>query len=441
MVKNTQPYKKITPLAFAGLFLMSFVLYSFTIKRADFQELLGIYTIAFTGYLILFNQDSHYGFAIGLIARTTLLFTLPILSEDYLRFIWDGWMIHAGVNPFNHTPSEVINQGLLSQERLNFANSLYEEMNSPEYFTLYPPINQWLFWIAASFKNTFIGVTILRLFILLADLGVYLALQKFIHRFKLPKNNIWLYWLNPLIIIEGVGNVHMEILMVCFFLWGLLMLASIKDAKASMFLALAFLSKIYVVFAFPLLYFKNQNFRNKKIFLIAIPIIILAFIPFINLSNIGNMLSSFELYINRFEFNASIFYLVKSIGEYFLGYDIIRIAGPALTILGFIAILALSYAHRYKNRLQINESIQWIFLVFLFCSPIVHPWYLIVPLTLSAITKQKSLIIWSYTIIFSYAAYGKPAFEENPLWLVLEYSPVLIVLIAENTLVGKRYLK
>jgi hypothetical protein len=369
-----------------------------------------------------------------------LFLSLPILSEDYLRFLWDGHLIHAGINPFNYTPTEIISNGLLSPEYNAFGEILYDGMNSKVYYSLYPPLNQWLFWLASSPENLMIGVTIMRIAILIADVSIYFALIKILKRFKLPTANVILYWLNPLILIEGVGNVHMEIIMVAFFVWSLHFLSRIEDTKASITLPLSLLSKVYSLFAFPLLFLKNQWFRNKKILLLAIPIMITAYWPFVNHHNILNILSSFELYVNRFEFNGSLYNLLKWLGYQVYDYNIIRTLGPILTAISMILMLWISYKNRYRNRLEMFTVIQYIFLIFLCFSPVVHPWYLILPLTLSAVSNINAVILWSFTIMFSYHAYQYEQALEKSYWLIIEYVPVGALLINDLIIQTKKRL-
>ena len=45
----------------------------------------------------------------GISFRLVLFFAYPWLSEDFYRFIWDGFVIGENINPYEYTPSELIN--------------------------------------------------------------------------------------------------------------------------------------------------------------------------------------------------------------------------------------------------------------------------------------------------------------------------------------------
>jgi alpha-1,6-mannosyltransferase len=121
------------------------------VEQSDFSSLIGFFTPLFLIYLYICFQ-SHTQSSIRLflftaiLARFLLLFTFPGLSDDVYRFIWDGRMWLQGVNPFDLLPSEWIQEygstPALSRE-------LFEQLNSPDYFTIYPPVNQGVFALAA----------------------------------------------------------------------------------------------------------------------------------------------------------------------------------------------------------------------------------------------------------------------------------------------------
>jgi len=77
--------------------------------------------------------------------RLIFIIAIPALSDDYFRFIWDGKLFVNGINPYLSIPSEIINTDLAKTAGLS--QELYKGLNSPEYFSVYPPVNQLLFAI------------------------------------------------------------------------------------------------------------------------------------------------------------------------------------------------------------------------------------------------------------------------------------------------------
>jgi hypothetical protein len=78
-----------------------------------------------------------------------------------------------------------------------------------------------------------------------------------------------------------------------------------------------------------------------------------------------------------------------------------------------------------------------IYLIYLILQPVVHPWYLIPGFGLSLLTNKKAFLVWTFTVIFSYQAYGNEVFDENPLFLLAEYV-VLFQVILVDYLLPKR---
>ncbi|MFN8887668.1 MAG: hypothetical protein ACK5WF_09425, partial [Cyclobacteriaceae bacterium] len=53
------------------------------------------------------------------------------------------------------------------------STELFNQLNSPDYFTIYPPVNQFVFWVSDKLgcDTIWIGLVVMRLFILLAEVG------------------------------------------------------------------------------------------------------------------------------------------------------------------------------------------------------------------------------------------------------------------------------
>lgn len=423
-------YQKFNNLVAPALLLVGIYLFGYELDRANFPVILSVFSIAFFAFLQLqkstLTEDKI--FYIGLAARILLICAVPVLSDDYFRFIWDGKLIQNGYNPFEFTPDQLIDNFQNSPEMV----TLWENMNSRGYFTVYPPVNQWIFYISGYFDSIFAGIIVLRLFIIGFEVGTYFVFKKIMERFSLPHKRIGLYWLNPLVIIELTGNLHAEGILVFFLLFALYNFSRLKDLKGGMIFSLSILSKLVSLMILPLLLMKARWFRSKKILLGIIPLLLIAFIPFLNWKNYHHFLSSIELYFRSFQFNGSIFNLIKATGSYFTDIDIVKIAGPILGLVTFLLIIFISLINRYKNRLNLFRTFAVIFSIYLFLSPVVHPWYCIIPLALGVIVNLKYTLAWSALIFLSYSAYHtnySPTL--NTVCLVAEYSIVFFLFYKE----------
>ena len=61
-------------------------------------------------------------------------------------------------------------------------------------------------------------------------------------------------------------------------------------------------------------------------------LLLLFFLPFLSGAFAENFFSSINLWFQKFEFNASFYYLIRWIGYEIEGYNIIAYAGPAMAL-------------------------------------------------------------------------------------------------------------
>ena len=150
----------------------------------------------------------------------------------------------------------------------------------------------------------------------------------------------------------------------------------------------------------------------------------------LNLPFVKAMTSSLGLYFQKFEYNASIYYVIREIGYMIYGFNIIEQSGFILAIFSFIFIVAFTiFEASMKFRLTLSMLILWT--IYLFMATTVHPWYVIPLISLSIFTPYKYAIVWSLLIFFTYSNYQQDGFNEY-LWIVtLEYLTLVAVIIWE----------
>ena len=219
-----------------GLSLAGYLLFGYFLRRADFFLLAPAYLIVFASYFFLVSRSGNSGFSLlfaaAILFRLSFLFSVPSLSDDYFRFIWDGRMLNLYHNPYTVMPSTFIQHSNQVNELLE---ELYAGMNSPNYYTVYPPVCQYIFAFAAWwFPNNLIGsIVVLRAASIIAELGTLILMKKLLIHFQLPKTNLFWYALNPLVILELSGNIHFESVMIFFLLSAVwLLFASRPDRKS-----------------------------------------------------------------------------------------------------------------------------------------------------------------------------------------------------------------
>lgn len=369
----------------------------------------------------------------AIIARFIAIWHFPNLSDDIYRFIWDGRLWHLGTHPFSVLPSEMVGaHASLSEE-------LYGELNSPNYYTIYPPIPQVIFWLSTFFSSIDVSARLMQCIHACFDIGTLYFGYRLVKLMGLPKQRLYLYVLHPLIIIELITNLHHESIVIFFIV---LMLYALKREViwlAGAALAGAIAAKILPALFFPLIFFYLKD--NKRwIFLISVAVTsLLLFGPLLyDMEVISNLAESANLYMKKFEFNASIYYLLRSLGFLIYGYNMIHVVGPMLTITTLIIIGGIALVP-YMKAISFSELItlmMFTFMVYLFLSATVHPWYVATIIGLSVFTSYRAPLVWGLLIFLTYANYIGSEYHEI-MWIVcLEYAIVFGLFILELRKLG-----
>jgi hypothetical protein len=418
--------------------VICYLLLGYFTERTETIQLFAGIALLFSFYLfIVFKpslSDKNFNFILisSFLFRAIFILAVPALSDDYFRFIWDGRLIEEGINPFLYLPDEVQKQSLLVGE---MNNALYLKMNSPNYYSVYPPILQFIFFIASklSLSSNYGAIIILRIVILLAEIGSYFFLTKIIALLKLPKNRILIYLLNPLVIVEISGNLHFEGVMLFFVVASFYFLLINNIIFSSILFSLAVSTKLLPLVLLPLI---TKKLGLKKGFIYSLLVLLLSsvlFLPFINQELISNIGNSVGLYFQKFEFNASIYYLARWVGFQISGYNEIAIIGKLLPIISFALIMYISLKSKLKqsDKIFFESALTILFVYYLF-SLIIHPWYLTFLVLISVFSNHRYALIWSLLIFLTYLTYASVPFMENAWVLFLEYGIVITWYLSEK---------
>lgn len=483
-----------TPILLAFLSLLFYYLFAYDVVRTDYIRLISLYIGLFILFFFLIkHQKKNIRFLtfIALLFRLVFLFSIPNLSQDFYRFIWDGRMLIEGFNPYLATPEFFISKGEFPVEQ---AQELYNGMGTlnGSHYTNYPPLNQLCFVIAGLFASKSIlgSVIMMRIIIIAADFGTLYFGKKLLKKLKLPVHTIFWYILNPFIIIELTGNLHFEAVMIFFLVWSLYLLHLGKWKLAGVIFSCSVSIKLIPLIFLPLFYqwfvkgkrplYRNiENSRGDNMNVISneygkshkeaqgnkdkilkqvqdekevstalnltkligfysiIGIVtILLFAPFYSTQFINNYTETVGLWFKNFEFNASLYYIAREIGYLFRDYNEIAIIGKIIPVVVVLFVLIITFFRKNKTTLQLISAMLIVLSFYYFTATTVHPWYIATLLILSIFTQYKFPLVWSLVIILSYLAYTNSNNTEN-LWIIgLEYAIVYVVFIWEGFLKG-----
>jgi len=418
------------------IFIVMVVFYwhiSYQTLNEEFSSFSVQYFVLFALFLILIKIETNFkrllGFAIC--SRIIILFSTPELSPDFFRFIWDGELLTKGINPYAFLPNELINQTGFSDSVYRL--ELYQNMTdlSKGNYSNYPVFNQFLFYIPALiFENVFANMIGLKVMVLLADVGTIFFLKKILQQLKQPIDKLWLYALNPFIIIEFVGNLHFEGVMIFFLLGAIYFMLKNKWFYGSLLLGLSIQIKLIPFMLLPFL-FKFLKWK-KSIGVLITSVLVVVGIGLVlwNDSNyFNNMMTSIEIYFTTFEFNSSLFGIVNHYKSQEMGWNTTYLIGPMLSKIATVLILMLAVFRNYKSPVDIFKGMLFALVIYYLFATTVHPWYISMLLVLSIFTNYKFPLIWTLLVPLTYSFYTVP--ESALSYRILEYTLVFTVLIYE----------
>jgi alpha-1,6-mannosyltransferase len=431
----------IIPLYFLGLVSIAYLL-----PREEFLFNLFSFFLCFGIYLVIYQKvkNDHLSLKLGIVlavtARIILLFAFPSLSDDYYRFLFDGHLLLDGINPYTQIPEDwVKDQALVSG---SYMYSLYEGMNSLRYYSVYPPLHQVIFGIAAFSGDSLLNnLLVLRTIIIAFDLLNIYLLYQLLKLWGMPSPRILLYALNPLVILELTGNLHFEGMVLTGLLAALYFFEKQRQSLLSASWAWAVGIKLIPLMFGPLFLRRAIQLRFPLSFLAWSGIFLLCALGFLYFDkSYLNFWQSIQLYAYSFEFNASIYYLIRWVSGFFMDYNPIVYVGPFLNQLAVLLILLLSIFFRIKNGKDLVRAMVWIYLAYLLLQTVVHPWYLIPAFGLSVLTSNRLFLVWTGLVFLSYRAYVEATVIESSFLLILQYGLLFFSLYLELKKLNQRRL-
>jgi hypothetical protein len=335
------------------------------------------------------------------------LFATPRLSPDVYRFIWDGDIMHQGINPFSYTPNDLIQTDFFQwTDRLQevYENGMTDL--SKKNFSVYPSLNQFFFFLSSYFsKDIDSYFLIMRMLILITQMMGFVFMVKILDLLSIKRTKVLWVALNPLLIIECMGNFHFEGVMLSFLLVALYFLLKEKLITSAFFWALAVNVKLTPLLLLPMIY-KYLKLKKYIVFcLSAISITIALLLIIIWPSLFSHFIQSVQLYFNNFEFNSSIFRIFSLL---FFNESIekaIPVLGPILSFTSTIIIVALALFKTKSTKKSMLRYMLFAYVVYLLFATTVHPWYIIIPLVFGLFTNYRFPVLWSFLAILSYAFY------------------------------------
>lgn len=439
-----------------GASIVGYTAIAYAIPRPAFEPFIGIYMLLFLGYFYwCANAEKLYpslGWKTALLAalvfRVVFLWATPELSDDFWRYLWDGRLLNHGINPYQFLPKELLEMPIYEEAHLA---QLYPYLNSPEFYSVYPPIAQ-MFFAAATFffdDNAAASVVALSTIVLCLEMGTIVLLGKLLKALKKPTYFAFLYAFNPLIIIELSGNLHTESIMIFFLVLALYTMVKGARLVSAFSFAMAVGAKILPLILMPLilhrLWFKKGLIYCAIVGFINLCLVLL----FFDIELLQKITTSVRLYFAHFEFNASVYYIFRyglldeywklwDYYEYFKGFspieDLLRMdwfAGlrRVLPVLDVVLIFILSFQKKVRHSIDVFfNTLLFVYSLHFFLVITVHPWYISTLVLLTALTSYRYALWWTALIGLTYITYSVTPFAENTVVILIEYGLLFLIL-------------
>jgi alpha-1,6-mannosyltransferase len=180
--------------------------------------------------------------AVAVLLRGYLLLIEPLLSTDIYRYVWDGRVQAAGINPYRYFPAR---EALISLRD----TAIFPNINRADYaVTIYPPVAQMFFFAITRLGE---NITVIRLGMLGCDAATAVIIISLLSRMGRPTTRLVAYAWHPLPMWEIANNGHVDALMVALMMFGLWLALTAKPLQGAAAIALGMLAKPLAVVALP----------------------------------------------------------------------------------------------------------------------------------------------------------------------------------------------
>jgi alpha-1,6-mannosyltransferase len=293
--------------------------------------------------------------------RLALLFTEPTLSTDIYRYIWDGRVQAAGINPYRYVPAAPELASLRDP-------AIWPLINRADYaVTIYPPVAQAYFLAITRIGES---VVVMKLGLVLFEVVTVVAILVLLHRLAKPIALVAAYAWHPLPVWEIAGNGHVDAAMVALMMLGLLGFLSGRPSLAGVLATLGALVKPIAVLALPV-YWRPWDW---KLPIVALVTLVIAYLPYLSVGT--GVLGFVQGYIEEEGFREGRGFRLVWLIEQFTGP--LPFAGAVYASLAalVLGLLALAVAFRSERTdFTAVRSLSWLIIVFLVLTTPHYPWY------------------------------------------------------------------
>ena len=171
---------------------------------------------------------------VALLLRLFLLLLDPLLSTDIYRYVWDGKVQAAGINPYRYVPADAALASLRDA-------AIYPHINRADTaVTIYPPVAEMFFFLVTRFGE---NVATMKVALLACEGVTATMIVLLLRQLARPVTRIVAYAWHPLPLWEIANSGHVDALMVALMMLGLWLALTARPLRGAASIALAGLVK------------------------------------------------------------------------------------------------------------------------------------------------------------------------------------------------------
>jgi alpha-1,6-mannosyltransferase len=379
---------------------------------------------------------------IGLALRIVMLFSTPILEDDYFRYLLDGAMTANGYNPYRFAPEEIRHDSKDIPPKLaslaSEGEAVITRVNHPNLRTIYPPVAQAVFALAHVLKPW--SLASLRALFLMFDCATFLLLLAALRSLGLSPLWVLVYWWNPLIVKEFVNSAHMDVIILPLAVGSMMLAVRGRSFTAAALLAVATGAKLWPLVLLPVV-IRSELRRPARVLLCLILFGFMCAALFLPVFIAGlDSDSGFVAYSRYWEMNDALYMLLLWTVEFLLSISHSALVSVHVATRALVLCILVTWTVRVlwvpaSQPSRVWEQALAVVAALFLLSPTQFPWYYGWVIPFLVIAPRGSLILLSallplYYLRFYFDARDRVGiFDYGIVWL--EYAPVWALLVQE----------
>jgi hypothetical protein len=349
--------------------------------------------------------------------RLSILFAPPYLSDDIYRYVWDGRVQAAGINPFRYIPAapEVV------QLR---DDTIYPKINRRDYaHTIYPPVAQLVFLLTTRISETVVWMKVTML--AFEALAIW-AIAQLLNLLGRPRQFLLLYAWHPLVVWEFAGSGHVDAIAIGFMALAFLAWQRKSDAGAGFLLACATLTKLFPLVLIPAL-LKRGRWKIVPVFVLTIVFGYLAYLSV----GLKSVFGSMPIYTKEMGVMTGQQFYALSLAHKLFGWQLPALAYMilALFVMCVIGVWVLA------RRTQTDDNLKHAMVLATATTVLFAPhfsWYFCWLVFFLCFTPRLAVFYLTIASLFLYATWLGDSPDEMFVINSVIYLPALLLAIVER---------